>query len=180
MLKDNCLTGKNFIITGGGSGLGKSMSSYLLELGANVIIASRNEDKLSKTVNELTILCKNNEISYSVCDVKKSEDINVVIEDAFKKYKKIDGLVNNAAGNFISPTERLSPNAFAAIIDLRLQAGFLGSQPSHGFGTALPLATVVRRVSEGFHRLDPRIEKVLEHVEWIPPRYHCDDENDAA
>ena len=121
MLKDNCLTGKNFIITGGGSGLGKSMSSYLLELGANVIIASRNEDKLSKTVNELTSLCKNNEISYSVCDVKKSEDINIVIEDAFKKYKNIDGLVNNAAGNFISPTEKLSPNAFAAIIDIVLK-----------------------------------------------------------
>ena len=121
MLEKNCLRGKNFIVTGGGSGLGKSMSSYLIELGANVLIVSRNEEKLSKTVKQLSALCSDNEISYLLCDVKESDQINEVIEKAFEKYNSIDGLVNNAAGNFISPTERLSPNAFSAVIDIVLK-----------------------------------------------------------
>ncbi len=122
MLKPESLRNKSYIVTGGGSGLGKSMSSYLLELGANVIIVSRNKNKLEVAVKELTSKCKsNNDISFQVCDVKDGDMIESVIINSFKKHGKIDGIVNNAAGNFISPTENLSPNAFSSIIDIVLK-----------------------------------------------------------
>ena len=122
MLKEKSLSNKVYIVTGGGSGLGKSMASYLLNLGANVIIVSRDKEKLKKTATELESNClNNNSISYGVCNVKDSDAINRTIEEAFAEYKKVDGIINNAAGNFISPTENLSPNAFSAIIDIVLK-----------------------------------------------------------
>ena len=122
MLKENSLKNKSYIVTGGGSGLGKSMASYLLELGANVIIVSRNEEKLKKAVQELQSKCNlENSITFQICDVKNSDMIQDVIENSFSKYNQIDGIINNAAGNFISPTENLSPNAFSAIIDIVLK-----------------------------------------------------------
>tara|TARA_B100002052_G_scaffold299021_1_gene334770 strand:- start:2672 stop:3541 length:870 start_codon:yes stop_codon:yes gene_type:complete len=122
MLKENSLENKSFIVTGGGSGLGKSMSSYLLSLGANVIIVSRDEEKLKKATDGLKINCNsNNQIIYQVCDVKDSSMIENVIDNSFSEFNHIDGIINNAAGNFISPTEKLSPNAFSAIIDIVLK-----------------------------------------------------------
>ena len=122
MLKADSLKNKTYIVTGGGSGLGKSMTSYLLELGANVIIVSRNEDKLKKAVNELQSKClSENEITFQVCDVRDSDTIQGIIESSFNKYREINGIINNAAGNFISPTENLSPNAFSTIIDIVLK-----------------------------------------------------------
>ena len=121
MLKEKSLINKSYIVTGGGSGLGKSMSSYLLNLGANVLIVSRNEDKLKDAVIELNSSCHHgNQVTYSVCDVKDSNQIESVINEAFSN-SHIDGIINNAAGNFISPTENLSPNAFSAVIDIVLK-----------------------------------------------------------
>ena len=121
MLKEKSLINKSYIVTGGGSGLGKSMSSYLLNLGANVLIVSRNEDKLKDAVIELNSNCHHdNQVTYSVCDVKDSNQIESVINKAFSN-SHIDGIINNAAGNFISPTENLSPNAFSAVIDIVLK-----------------------------------------------------------
>lgn len=122
MLKENSFKNKSFIVTGGGSGLGKSMTSYLLKLGANVIIVSRDEEKLMKATDILIENCNsNNQITYKVCDVKDSDMIKNVIDSSFSEFNHIDGIINNAAGNFISPTENLSPNAFSAIIDIVLK-----------------------------------------------------------
>ena len=122
MLKENSFKNKSFIVTGGGSGLGKSMTSYLLKLGANVIIVSRDEEKLMKATDILSENCNsNNQITYKVCDVKDSDMIKNVIDSSFSEFNHIDGIINNAAGNFISPTENLSPNAFSAIIDIVLK-----------------------------------------------------------
>ena len=122
MLKENSFKNKSFIVTGGGSGLGKSMTSYLLQLGANVIIVSRDEEKLMKATDALREKCNsNNQITYKVCDVKDSNMIKNVIDSSFSEFNHIDGIVNNAAGNFISPTENLSPNAFSSIIDIVLK-----------------------------------------------------------
>ena len=122
MLKEGCLKGKTYIVTGGGSGLGKSMTSYLLELGANVLIVSRNEQKLQTATDDLKDKCKDgNHIAFQICNVKDNDMIDMVISEAFNKYGEISGIINNAAGNFISPTENLSPNAFSAIIDIVLK-----------------------------------------------------------
>ena len=120
MLRDNALKGKTIVVTGGGSGLGKSMTTYFLELGANVVITSRNIEKLQKVKSELE--AKTNGKVFAVqCDVRHYDQVEAMVEASVKEFGSVDILLNNAAGNFISPTERLSSNAFDTIIDIVLK-----------------------------------------------------------
>ena len=120
MLKENSLKDKVILVTGGGSGLGKSMVKYFLELGANVIITSRREELLHDVAKEFNSKYES-EVFPIACDVRNIEQVEKVIDNSFKKFSKIDCLLNNAAGNFISPTERLSTRAFDAVIDIVLK-----------------------------------------------------------
>ena len=118
MFEKNLLNGQTIVITGGGTGLGKSMSRRFGELGANIIISGRRKEKLEETADEFSKLG----INVLTCpgDVRKLEDVELMTSQAIDKFGKIDGLLNNAAGNFISPTEMLSPNAFKVVIDIVL------------------------------------------------------------
>lgn len=120
MLRDGALNGKTIVVTGGGSGLGKAMSKYFLELGANVVITSRNLDKLKATAEALGQETKGTCLPLQ-CDVRNYNDVEAMLKDAVETFGKVDVLLNNAAGNFISPTERLSANAFDTIIDIVLK-----------------------------------------------------------
>ncbi|MEL0009131.1 MAG: SDR family oxidoreductase [Flammeovirgaceae bacterium] len=120
MLQENSLENKVILVTGGGSGLGKSMVKYFLELGANVIITSRREELLIEVAKEFNNKY-NSEVFPISSDVRKIDEVENVINESYKKFGKIDCLVNNAAGNFISPTERLSTRAFDAVIDIVLK-----------------------------------------------------------
>lgn len=123
MLKPGSLKGKTIIVTGGGTGLGKSMGKYMLELGANLVITSRKKDVLDKTAAELE-LQTGGKVLPIVCDVRKYEEIINVIVETEKKFGEINGVLNNAAGNFISPTERLSHRAFDIIVDIVLKGTY--------------------------------------------------------
>ena len=120
MLKENSLENKVILVSGGGSGLGKSMVKYFLELGANVVITSRREELLIEVAKQFNSK-HNSEVFPIACDVRKIDEVENVINESYKKFGKIDCLVNNAAGNFISPTERLSTRAFDAVIDIVLK-----------------------------------------------------------
>ena len=120
MLRDDALAGKVIVVTGGGSGLGKAMTKYFLELGANVAITSRDLEKLEKTAKEL--MHETNGNCFAVqCDVRHYEEVENMLASVLHKFGKVDVLLNNAAGNFISPSERLSANAFDTIIDIVLK-----------------------------------------------------------
>jgi NAD(P)-dependent dehydrogenase (short-subunit alcohol dehydrogenase family) len=123
MLKEDTLKGKTVLVTGGGTGLGRSMSDYFLKLGANVIITSRKLDVLTNTAAELESEtgCK---VLPLACDVRNYESVQEVIKVGFETFGSIDILVNNAAGNFISPTERLSNRAFDTIVDIVLKGTY--------------------------------------------------------
>ena len=120
MLKEGSLKDNVIVVTGGGSGLGKSMTTYFLELGASVVITSRNIEKLNKAKQELENKTGGTVLAVQ-CDVRNYSEVEAVLEAALQKFGKVDGLLNNAAGNFISPTERLSANAFDTIIDIVLK-----------------------------------------------------------
>ena len=120
MLRDDALKGKTIVVTGGGSGLGKSMTTYFMELGANVVITSRNIEKLKKVQTELEALT-NSKCLPVACDVRNIEEVEAMHKKAIDTFGKVDILLNNAAGNFIAPTERLSANAFDTIIDIVLK-----------------------------------------------------------
>src|SRR5690606_19235342 len=119
-LREDALLGKTIVVTGGGTGLGKAMASYFSELGANVVITSRKLDVLSQTANEIESKT-NNSVLAICCDVRNIEDVERLYKETVDNFGAVDVLVNNAAGNFISPTERLSANAFSAIIDIVLK-----------------------------------------------------------
>ncbi len=120
MLKEGSLKDKVIVITGGGSGLGKAMTTYFLELGANVVITSRNFEKLEKVKAELEEKTGGKVLPVQ-CDVRNYDEVEAMLKASLDEYGKVDGLLNNAAGNFISPTERLSSNAFDTIIDIVLK-----------------------------------------------------------
>ncbi len=131
MLREGALEDKVIIVTGGGSGLGRAMSKYFLQLGARVAITSRNLDKLLKTSDELitelygtdaqTPGTGKNKILCIPCDVRNWDEVENMKFTVLKEWGKIDALVNNAAGNFISPTERLTHSAFDSILDIVLK-----------------------------------------------------------
>lgn len=123
MLKEGSLKGKNIIVTGGGTGLGRSMGKYFLELGANLIISSRKMEVLEKAATELENETGGNVLPVA-CDIRKYDEILNVIEQSEKKFGQIHGVLNNAAGNFISPTERLSHRAFDIVVDIVLRGTY--------------------------------------------------------
>jgi len=120
MLRDDALKGKTIVITGGGSGLGKAMTRYFLELGAEVAITSRNLERLTETAKELESATGGKCLPLQ-CDVRHYDQVEAMLARTLEVYGKVDILLNNAAGNFISPTERLSANAFDTIIDIVLK-----------------------------------------------------------
>ncbi|HEY5690005.1 MAG TPA: SDR family oxidoreductase [Cyclobacteriaceae bacterium] len=123
MLKENSLKDKTIIITGGGTGLGKSIGKYMLELGANLVITSRKNEVLRKTAQELEAQTGGKVLPIT-CDVRKYEEIENVISKTEQEFGQINGIVNNAAGNFISPTERLSHRAFDIVVDIVLKGTY--------------------------------------------------------
>jgi NAD(P)-dependent dehydrogenase (short-subunit alcohol dehydrogenase family) len=123
MLKEDSLKDKVVVITGGGTGLGKAMGEYFLELGADLVIASRKLDVLEKTAIELHDKTKGNVLPIK-CDVSDYNDVEKLLAASVERFGKVDVLVNNAAGNFISPTERLSNRAFDAIVNIVLKGTY--------------------------------------------------------
>lgn len=119
MLRPGALQGKTIVVTGGGTGLGRSMSEAFLLLGANVVITSRKIEVLQKTANELETSTGGKVLAVA-CDIRKYLEVEQLVAAAMARFGTVDALVNNAAGNFISPTERLSSKAFETIIGIVL------------------------------------------------------------
>lgn len=122
MFQKDLLKGKSILITGGGTGLGKSMALGFAALGANIAICGRRRDVLEKAADEIGKMGV--EVYFDTCDIRKIAEVEKVVDGAFAKFGNLHGLVNNAAGNFISPTEYLSANAFDAVVRIVLHGTF--------------------------------------------------------
>lgn len=123
MLKPGSFKGKTILITGGGTGLGRSMGKYLLELGANLVISSRKKDVIDKAAAELMAETGGQVLAVG-CDIRKYDEVEKVIKAAEERFGQLHGVLNNAAGNFISPTERLSHRAFDIVVDIVLRGTY--------------------------------------------------------
>src|SRR5271168_2231662 len=119
MFQPDLLHHKRILITGGGTGLGKSMAHRFLELGATVYICGRREQVLSETEAELSRVAPNKIRSFP-CDIRDLPLLEKMIESIWKD-GPLDTLVNNAAGNFLARTEELSPGAFEAVLGIVLK-----------------------------------------------------------
>jgi len=117
MFKNDLLKNKNIIVTGGGTGLGKQMMKTFLEYGADVSIISRNIEHLNSAKNEMKDY--GFDIKTEICDVRNPDEIEKAVNN-IEENKKINVLINNAAGNFISRTEDLTPKAFDTVLKIVL------------------------------------------------------------
>lgn len=120
MLRADALKDKVILITGGGTGLGRSMGQYFLELGAKLIICGRREEVLTEAAQKM-MDSTGGEVLPVACDVRDYAQVEHLRQESLARFNRVDVLLNNAAGNFISPTERLSPGAFDAVIDIVLK-----------------------------------------------------------
>jgi NAD(P)-dependent dehydrogenase (short-subunit alcohol dehydrogenase family) len=126
MFKNDLLKNKRILVTGGGTGLGKEMATHYAEHGADIFICGRRENVLKDTAAEIQDKY-DVKVSYESLDIRASQDVESYIQRIFDE-GPLDGLVNNAAGNFISPTKDLSHKGFDAIANIVFHGTFYMTQ----------------------------------------------------
>jgi NAD(P)-dependent dehydrogenase (short-subunit alcohol dehydrogenase family) len=134
MFKEDTLSGQTILITGGGSGLGLAMAKGFASCGADIAICGRTEEKLQKAVKEIEEERDGAVARYYQCDVRDYDGVTSMFEQITSDFGSLEGLVNNAAGNFLSASEDLSPGGFKAIVDIVLHGSF---NCTHVFGNYL-------------------------------------------
>lgn len=115
--------GQVIVVTGGGSGIGRCTAHELASLGAHVVLIGRNPDKLQATAAEIT--GDGGAVSFSSCDIRQEAAVKETIAAIVQVQGKIDGLVNNAGGQYITPLEKISAKGWDAVIQTNLSGGFL-------------------------------------------------------
>jgi NAD(P)-dependent dehydrogenase (short-subunit alcohol dehydrogenase family) len=118
MFQPDLLKGKRILITGGGTGLGLAMGRRFLELGADLVICGRREQVLADAAAKLKAETKGSVETHG-CDIRDAQAVGAMLDKIWEK-RPLDALVNNAAGNFISRTESLSPRAVDAVLNIVL------------------------------------------------------------
>jgi NAD(P)-dependent dehydrogenase (short-subunit alcohol dehydrogenase family) len=122
MFQPDLLKGRSIFLTGGGTGLGRAMAISFAHLGARVFVIGRREEPLRETCDE--IHRQGGAAAYATCDVRDYAAVESAFVSAESHFGEVDSLVNNAAGNFMARTEKLSPNAFNAVVSIVLNGTF--------------------------------------------------------
>jgi NAD(P)-dependent dehydrogenase (short-subunit alcohol dehydrogenase family) len=122
MFQENLLKGRAIFLTGGGTGLGRSMALRFAELGARMFVVGRREELLRATCDEIHRV--GGSAAFASCDVRDYGSVEAAAAKAEEQFGEINVLVNNAAGNFMARTEKLTPNAFNAVVGIVLNGTF--------------------------------------------------------
>jgi NAD(P)-dependent dehydrogenase (short-subunit alcohol dehydrogenase family) len=122
MFQSDLLKGRAIFLTGGGSGLGRSMAIAFSKLGARMFLVGRREEPLKETCVE--IHRQGGAAAFTTCDVREYSAVETAFAAAEEQFGEMDSLVNNAAGNFMARTEKLSPNAFSSVVGIVLHGTF--------------------------------------------------------
>lgn len=134
MFTSDTLQDKTILITGGGSGLGLAMAKGFAKCGANIAICGRTEEKLEKAIQEISAEAGKITAKWYQADVRDHARVTEMISEIVDDFGSLEGLVNNAAGNFLSASEDLTPGGFKAVIDIVLHGSF---NCTHAFGNYL-------------------------------------------
>ena len=118
MFRNDLLAGHRILITGGGTGIGRSIAQRFLSLGAAIVICGRRENVLAETADAL-MKETGGRVAFKSCDVRDAAQVDALCEWAWAE-APLTGLINNAAGNFIAQTETLSPRAVDAVLGIVL------------------------------------------------------------
>jgi NAD(P)-dependent dehydrogenase (short-subunit alcohol dehydrogenase family) len=125
VFREDALSDRCVLITGGGSGLGLAMAERFVGLGARVFLLGRSAQRLALAAERLAVAER---VGYEAADVRDPEAIERAVESATARFGAINVLVNNAAGNFLAATEDLSANAFNAVVQTVLYGTFHATQ----------------------------------------------------
>lgn len=154
MFQETLLKEQAIFLTGGGSGLGRSMSLHFARLGARMFIVGRREEPLKEVCDE--ILREGGAAAYTTCDVRDYAAVEAAALKAEEQFGEITTVVNNAAGNFMARTEKLTPNAFNAVVGIVLNGSFNCTQAfgkrwieKKSAGTVLSIVTTYAAVNCG-------------------------------
>jgi NAD(P)-dependent dehydrogenase (short-subunit alcohol dehydrogenase family) len=126
LFNQEILKDEHILVTGGGTGLGRAMAMRFASLGAKITINGRREEPLAKTVEEIRAL--GGAAEGVQCNIREPESVEACLVEAENRQGNITRLVNNAAGNFLAPTEQLSPNGFDAVVKTNLYGSFYATQ----------------------------------------------------
>ena len=121
--RDGLFAGRVVMVTGGGSGIGRCTAHELACLGAHVVLVGRNAEKLQATAAE--IADDGGRASFHACDIRNEAGVQAMVAEVVAAHGRIDGLVNNAGGQYITPLEKISAKGWQAVIDTNLTGGFL-------------------------------------------------------
>ena len=156
MYRPDLLKGRHILVTGGGTGLGRAMAEQFLTLGADVSICGRRKSVCEETATALMQAhpSKGKVTAYGV-DIRNAQAVDEMVADIFAM-KPLTGLVNNAAGNFISPTEALSPRGFDAVANIVMHGTFYVTQ-----------AVGKRWIAQGWQPGDPMRSVISIIVTWV-------------
>lgn len=127
MYQDDLMRGQRILVTGGGTGLGRAMAQRFLSLGADVAICGRRQSVCEETAAAWRQQFPARRVDTFTLDIRDAQKVDDMVQDLFAS-GGLTGLVNNAAGNFIAPTESLSPRAFDAIANIVLHGSFYVTQ----------------------------------------------------
>ena len=139
-------TGKVVIVTGGGSGIGRCVAHELAALGASVALVGRKIEKLQKVVDEINQ--DGGQASVYVCDIRQEEAVRQTITDIKSHHGQIDGLVNNAGGQYMTPLESISAKGWEAVINTNLTGGFLMARECYTQAMAKSGGAIVNIVAD--------------------------------
>jgi NAD(P)-dependent dehydrogenase (short-subunit alcohol dehydrogenase family) len=127
MFQHDLLRGKRVLVTGGGSGLGREIAAKYLSLGADLYLCGRRKPVLDETAAELTAAHGGSVRTFAL-DIRDAAAVKAMVDDIWADGGALDGLVNNAAGNFVSRTQDLSPRGFDAVANIVLHGTFYVTQ----------------------------------------------------
>jgi citronellol/citronellal dehydrogenase len=119
----NLFAGKVVVVTGGGSGIGRCTAHELAALGAHTVLVGRKLEKLQTVVEEITQ--DGGSASLQVCDIRQEEGVKQIVAAVIAQHGRIDGLVNNAGGQYMTPLEAITAKGWEAVINTNLTGGFL-------------------------------------------------------
>jgi len=129
IFQPNLFAGKVMVVTGGGSGIGRCTAHELAALGAMVILIGRKEEKLQKVQGE--ILEDGGQADYRVCDIREEDSVKEVVKSILSAHGRIDGLLNNAGGQYPSPLAAINQKGFETVVRTNLVGGFLFARETY-------------------------------------------------
>jgi citronellol/citronellal dehydrogenase len=123
VFREGLFKGRTIVVTGGGSGIGRCTAHELASLGAHVVLIGRKADKLQAVAAEIAL--EHGSASLHACDIRQEEAVKSTVAAIVAAQGRIDGLVNNAGGQYITPLEQISAKGWEAVLNTNLTGGFL-------------------------------------------------------